>query len=71
MLQSDSHASCQNPTQCEPAHPEFSVDLPISFSQHGPEALSAAESPSQVKGLLPPSKQLPAIARQFPELAAW
>lgn len=44
-LQSDSHASCQNPTQCEPAHPEFSADLPVNFIRHGSEILSTAENP--------------------------
>lgn len=69
-LQPNSHASCQNPTQCEPAHPEFSADL-ISFTWHRSEMLSTAGNPFRVKGLLPPSEQLPAIAGLFPELDAW
>lgn len=69
-LRSDSHTSCQNPTQCEPAHPEFSADL-IRFIRHGSEILSTTENPFQAKEVLPPSEQLPAITRLFPELDAW
>lgn len=60
ISQYDSHTSWWNPTPRELAHPEFSTDLPISFSQHRAETLSAAESPFQVKGLLPhPSSSQP------------